>query len=117
MIQSKTALKSSPKPILNLTRGCCFSFYKMLKESMTRISFAQKKLLKKLEKSMSSKNYYLHKGLKLQISGRINGSKRKKKLTLVAGRITSSSLSKNLHHWQGRHYGLAGVLGLKFYKS
>jgi len=89
----------------------------MHKSTIISISFAQKKLLRKLKESIDSKNSYLHKGLKLQISGRIRGSKRKKKFILSTGRITSSSLSKNLQYWQGRHYGLSGVLGLKFYKS
>ena len=89
----------------------------MFENNAILIRNLQKTFLTELRKSSSKKHKYLHKGLKIVLSGRLRGSRRKKKITLSLGRVTSSSLGKNLQYWEGRHYSLAGVIGLKVYKS
>jgi ribosomal protein S3 len=69
----------------------------MQKNNAFLIQEIQKAFLKDLRKSFYLKHKYLHKGLKITVSGRIRGSRRKRKLILSLGRVTSSSLNKNLH--------------------
>jgi ribosomal protein S3 len=89
----------------------------MFKEDAIIIKNLQKAFLKNLRESFCSKHTYLHKGLKIVVSGRIRGSRRKKKMTLAIGRVTPSSLGKNLQYWEGRHHSLTGTIGFKLYKS